>query len=70
MYKVYWTENTGTVRGQEIDELTAALDFTQDLRNTKLARFITMISEDPNCTSLSGARLMEQKDYHWKKRRI
>jgi hypothetical protein len=57
------------VHGQEIAELTAALQRTQELRNSGLARFVTVIAEDPNCTSLPGAVVMDQADYHWRKRR-
>jgi hypothetical protein len=69
LYKVYWTENTGAVNGQEFEDLGTALNFTQELRNTTPSRFITMMGEDPNCTSLSGASSMKIEDYHWKKRR-
>jgi hypothetical protein len=69
LFKVYWTTNDGASQGQEIAELTAALQRTQELRNSGLARFVTVIAEDPNCTSLPGAAVMDQADYHWRKRR-
>jgi hypothetical protein len=69
MYKVYWTTNAGAAQGQECSELKAALDLSNALRLTDV-RFVTVIGEDPNCTSKSGAIVMERADYHWKKRRI
>lgn len=69
MYKVYWTSDDGDVHGREIKDLTEAIHFTHELRTTSPARFITMIGEDPNCTSLTGATGMKLEDYHWKKRR-
>ena len=69
MFKVYWTTDTGAVQGQEIAELVAALAKTQELRNSGLARFVTVIAEDPNCTSKQGAVVMNREDYHWRKRR-
>lgn len=69
MFKVYWTTNDGASHGQEIVEIEVALNKTQELRNSGLARFVTLIGEDPNCTSLPGATMMKQEDYHWRKRR-
>lgn len=68
MYKVYWTVD-GEAYGREIVDLGQALAFSHELRTTSPARFITMIGEDPNCTSLTGATGMKIEDYHWKKRR-
>lgn len=69
MYKIYWTTNDGASHGQEFEELKEMLEFSQRLRNSLTARFITSIGEDPNCTSLQGAAVMNRKDYHWRKRR-
>ena len=69
MYKVYWTTNTGAVQGQEMSELVAALNRTQELRNGGDASFVTIIAEDINCTSKPGAVVMNREDYHWRKRR-
>jgi len=69
LYKVYWTTNDGASHGQEFQDLQKVLERSQELRNSKNACFITTVGEDPNCTSLAGATVMNREDYHWKKRR-
>ena len=67
MYKIYWTTNDGASHGQEFDDLKEALDHSQKMRNES-ARFVTVMGENPNCTSKQGAEVMNREDYHWKKR--
>lgn len=69
MFKVYWTDPTGTAMGREFELMTEALNFAQDLRNIHQRRFVTMVSENPDCTSLAGVS-EAGADYDWKKRRI
>lgn len=68
MFKVYWTTNDGASHGQEFQELVAALNHSQTMRNES-AKFVTVMGEDPNCTSRQGASVMNREDYHWRKRR-
>ena len=51
-----------------IEKMTDALNFTQDLRNVYQRRFVTMVSENPDCTNLLGVS-EANTDYNWKKRR-
>ena len=50
------------------DEMSEALNFCAELRADKDNSFITMVAEDPNCTSLSGVSA-PSSDYNWTKRR-
>ena len=69
MFKVYWTDLEGKSIGKEFTNMTLALSFTQELRNIHKRRFVTLCSENPDCTSLSGVS-DPPDDYNWKKRRI
>ena len=69
MFKVYWTGSDGRPMGKEFEDMTIALNFTQELRNIHKRRFVTMCSENPDCTSLPGVS-NPSLDYNWKKRRI
>lgn len=74
VYMVYWTED-GQPKSQGFPGggLTAMLAFSEDLRKQRKAganiHHVTSVSEDPNCTSLSGVDVTGP-DYDWKKRRI
>lgn len=69
MFKVYWTDVAGKVYGKEFSEMMAALDFTQMLRNDLNRKFVTMCSENPDCTSKPGVAGLEPHEYGWTKRR-
>ena len=69
MFKVYWTNAENKSCGQEFEDMTVALNVTQELRKTKCNKFITMSAENPDCTSLMGVA-DPAADYNWKKRRI
>jgi hypothetical protein len=68
MFKVYWTDQSGTVFGQEYEDMTVALNLTQVLRNEGCYQFICMVSENPNNMTKMG---VDETDagYTWKKRR-
>jgi hypothetical protein len=75
MYKVYWTEND-TLAAKEFgnDEMSAALQFSQELRNQqykgeKQISFIVMAVENPDMVGKQGVDVTGP-DYDWKKRRI
>jgi len=68
MFKVYWTDAESKSCGKEFEEMVEALTFTQELRNIHKRRFVTMVSENPDCTSLQGVSEVGP-DYDWKKRR-
>lgn len=55
MYRVYWTEGDKPTQPcmANFSELTEALNYTQKLRSCGYD-FVTMCSENPNCTSLPG----------------
>lgn len=69
MYKVYVTE--------PVSQAIYAFDYTNLIESLEeVARFrkegytfVTMVSENPDCVSLTGATGMDAKDYEWKKRR-
>lgn len=52
MYKVYWTENNQP-DSRDFESLTEALEYSSYLR-TANHRFVTMVSENVNCTSKPG----------------
>jgi hypothetical protein len=53
MFKVYWTDHDHAPCAQDFEGLTEALAHCQYLRDVG-RRFVTMVSENPNCTSLPG----------------
>jgi len=69
MFKVYWMSATDEPCCKDFNNMVEALNYTQDLRNTYQRRFVTMVSENPDCTSLTGVA-ETGTDYNWKKRRI
>ena len=74
MFKVYWTDQSGTVFGQEYEDMTVALNVTQALRGAG-HRFVTMSSENPDNVGQTGVDSVEHgvlpngDTYNWKKRR-
>jgi hypothetical protein len=68
MFKVYWTDHQDTSYGKQFEKMTEALKFTQDLRNVYQRKFVTMVSENPDCTSLLGVSEVNA-NYDFKKRR-
>ena len=75
MFKVYWTDQYGTVFGHEIPDMTVALKTAQALRGDGY-RFVTMVSENPDSVGKAGVDSVEDgvlpngDAYGWKKRRI
>jgi hypothetical protein len=75
MFKVYWTDQCGTVFGHEIPDMTVALKTAQTLRSEGY-RFVTMVSENPDSVGKAGVDAVEDgvlpngDAYGWKKRRI
>lgn len=53
MFKVYWTGVVGGACSQDFGDLTEALAHSKYLRDTGRT-FVTMVSENPNCTSKPG----------------
>jgi hypothetical protein len=54
MFKVYYTDPvTGASHGHELVSLTEALRYTEGFRKLGMI-FVTMVSENPNCTSKMG----------------
>lgn len=78
VYKVYWSDVKGQVMTPQSsnfdkNQMGMALKFCESLREiqrlTGTIRFITMVSEHPDCTSLSGVAEVDPETYDWKKRR-
>ena len=53
MFKVYITGKDNLPYSFDFEDMSEALQATQDFRN-KGYDFVTMCSENPNCTSLPG----------------
>ena len=53
MFKVYWTDADGRPDAEDFNDLSTALSVTNSLRNDGF-RFVTMVSENPDCTSKPG----------------
>jgi hypothetical protein len=53
MFKVYWTNDEEQIGADDFDDMSKALAWTNSLRNMGY-RFVTMVSENPNCTSKLG----------------
>jgi hypothetical protein len=82
VYTVFWLEvskidsmvSEPRCKGFTGQDMKDALVFCESLRKeqtkTGLIRFVTMASENSNCTSLAGATVMAHEDYKWKKRRV
>jgi hypothetical protein len=69
MFKVYWTDSAGKSYGKEFIDMSEALAFTQRLRNELQRLFVTLCSENPDCTSKPGVSGLESDEYEWTKRR-
>lgn len=78
MYMVYWTATEKAVttpksREFNSDEMLDALRFAEEMRkiqrSTGEVKFITFVSENPNCVGHAGVAEVGP-DYDWKKRRI
>lgn len=68
MFKVYWTDIGGESCHENFDDMTEALNWMQELRNTYKRKFVCMASENPdNVTKLGVSEV--NADYDWKKRR-
>ena len=67
-FKVYWTEAGGAVNGEAFQDVGAALNRCQELRNSG-RRFVTMASEIANMVGEFGVTETDST-YNWKKRRI
>ncbi len=74
MFKVYWTDPLGQACSQDFSSLTDALAHGKFLRSSGRT-FVTMVSENPDCVSLSGVDAVEEGctpdgvPYTWRKRR-
>lgn len=65
-YVVYW-QVYGNPRCFETNSLTEALEQCEYARQRLDCSFVTMVADNSNCTSLSGAAVATE--YDWKKRR-
>ena len=63
MYKVYWTDFTNTPQGIYTNTLTGALRLTEEKRR-KGFTFVTMVSENPNCTSKPGVDSVDDVEHY------
>ena len=54
MYKIYFTNEYGEARSYDEEDLSCALEVAAGLRKQTRYSFVTLVSENPNCTSLSG----------------
>ena len=54
MFKIYFTNEHGEARSYNEESLTAALATAEGLRRNTRYSFITMVSENPDCTSKTG----------------
>ena len=69
LFKVSWTDIGGESCHENFEDMTEALNWMQELRNTYKRTFVCMASENPdNVTKLGVADV--DADYDWKKRRI
>ena len=70
VYRVYWTDFGGEPFAEDFgaNEMTVALGRCTELRKDKRISFVTLVAEDPNCTSLAGVAAPAD-DYVWEKRR-
>jgi hypothetical protein len=74
MFKVYWTDEDDVAHGHPYADLSAVLIVTKNLRDAGM-RFVTMVSEDPNCVGKMGVdtvadgKTPDGVPYSWVKRR-
>ena len=75
MYVVYWMGLDEDPYMKKYSELTEALRASKELRDMG-RRFVTMVSEDPNCVGKAGVDSIENGKtpdghaYDWKMRRV
>jgi hypothetical protein len=75
MYKIYFTNEYGEARSYDEPTLSEALKTVEGLRRQTRYKFITMVSENPDCVGKQGVdsvvdgKLPDGNDYEWKKRR-
>lgn len=73
VHRVYWTED-GLIKSKDFGEnsIDQTLKFCEELRKLRISgsdiSFITISSEIPECTSLSGISEVDD-NYNWTKRR-
>jgi hypothetical protein len=74
MFKVYWTDSDGSPKSMDHEKLNDALLFSQLMRTCN-ARFVTMVSENPDSVGKPGVDSVENGmcpdgvEYTWRKRR-
>ena len=61
MYKVYWTDADGKPDAEDYDDLALALQVSNSLRQDGF-RFVTIVSENINCTSKPGVDTVKDID--------
>lgn len=61
MFKVYWTDPDGFSHGMQFSDMNLALAFTENMRGIGNI-FVTMVSENPNCTSKPGVDEVKDVD--------
>jgi hypothetical protein len=54
MFKIYYTNEHGEARSYDHESLTEALAAVEGLRRQTRYSFVTMVSENVNCTSKPG----------------
>ena len=54
MFKVYYTNENDEAGSYLEEDLSCALEVAATLRKDPRFSFVTMVSENPNCTSLPG----------------
>ena len=75
MFKIYWTDKYGVVKGELSADLIFALKLTEQLRRDGNS-FVTMVSEDPNSVGKPGVDTIKDGmcpdgvAYSWVKRRL
>lgn len=76
MYKIYWTDCSGQMFGEEFADMGAALNMSNSLRCSGANRFITMSAENTDQVGQMGVdavvngKLPNGEDYTWKMRRL
>jgi hypothetical protein len=72
MFKIYWTDLSGQVVGQETPDLTLALQIAKNQRDAG-STFVTMVSENPQHVGKQGVdtivdgKTPDGQAYEWSK---
>lgn len=72
MFKIYWTDESGQVHGQEAEAIVQALQITKEKRDVGHT-FVTMASENPQNAGKPGVdtvadgKTPDGQDYDWSK---